>query len=49
MNFMDKNMIYFVMKFEDIFEKKVYAFLIFPWLILFAKTHETWNSRCCFH
>jgi len=43
---MDKNMIFI---FEDIFEKKVYVIAVFPCYILFAKTHETWNSRLCFH
>jgi len=30
------------------FEKKVYVILVFPCSILFAKTHERWNSRFCF-
>jgi len=38
-----------MIKFEDIFEKKVYVIVVFPCSILFAKTHEIWNSRFCFH
>jgi len=29
------------LKFERIFEKKVYIFVISPWSILFAKMHKT--------
>jgi len=39
----------FVIKFEDIFEKKVCVIVVFPCSILFAKMHKTWNSRFCFH
>jgi len=46
---MDKNMGVFVLKFEHVFEKKAYVIAVFPWSILFAKAHETWNSRLCFH
>jgi len=46
---MDKNMI-FVIKFEDIFEKKVFVIVVFSMLyFVCVKTHETWNSRFCFH
>jgi len=34
---MDKNMIFFVIKFEDIIEKKVNAFVVFPWSICLRK------------
>jgi len=44
---MDKKTLFFVIK--DIFEKKVYVIVIFPCSNLFVKTHETWNSRLCFH
>jgi len=46
---MDKNMIFLKIKFEDIVEKKVNVIVVFPCSILFAKTHEIWNSRFCFH
>jgi len=42
---MDKTGVFFALKFELIFEKKVYVFVISPWSILFAKMHETQNRR----
>jgi len=43
---MDKKL-FFVLKFEHIFKKKVNVFVIFPWYILFGKTHETQNNLLC--
>jgi len=40
---------FFNLKFEHIFEKKGYVFVIFSWSILFGKTPETRNSPWCFH